>query len=217
MKKTLAMILALMLVFGLASVSYAFAPSRTVSDIVTVQVVAEAPARTEATATRATGTRRTTSIPDFGVPLSGLGFAPIADAPWVSDVLTKLQEFLSTEGAALLDFFGDDAKGDILSLLPPGVDPDTLQLDELVAMEILDYADGVGDVKVAMDFPTTYREGQVVVPVVGVYVDDETTNWNALEGEIDSQNKLSAVFPQELLKEIYQSNRPFAFSVLSAP
>lgn len=207
--KLIALALSLLLVVSFAPVSMASASSVTVDSL--TNVVNTTPV--------SEGTSRLYSLPEGELPLAGFTISIVPDTQNVLDEVEKIQKFLEENpDATIVDYFGEVVKGDVQALVPDGFDVATLEMFELVTAQATNYSPDITDTWALVQFATPYREGQVVVPVVGVYDDLGNVEWFALEAEtavVDGRVYVQITFPKDLLDKL-QSN-PFALAMLSEP
>ena len=105
-------------------------------------------------------------------------------------------------------YFGDAVKAEIAALLP-GVNVDTLQLNELTAISVKNYSITNGSLTVNCVFPTKYTAGQKVVVMIGVQ-QNGTVSWMSFAGTVLNDGSVSVTLPADVLLRIQNGNAVIA-------
>lgn len=152
-KKWMAMLMSALLIVSLAAGASATAPSKTTEDLVYA-------ARSETTGT-------------FGVSV-------VANDPLVQAVIKKIEAFLG-QGGAVVNYFPDGVKSNILGKFPSGTSADSIVANEIVSISTAGYDATYGDVVVTFGFATVYPSGAPLAAVAGVIDGQGNVEWIVLD------------------------------------
>jgi len=120
-------------------------------------------------------------------------------------------EFVQNNNA--IDFFGEEAQFAALEFLPSGTDLAGLKLDEFEQIESDNYSVSMGDVDATFEFPTQYKQGDVLLALAGVKDGDKVT-WTPLKTEVTTDGRVTITFTQECVLSL--QGRVCALALLRA-
>ena len=207
--------------FLLSASAQATAPSITTADL-TKTISTEAINPT---------TGQLSRIEDMDIPLTGdFAILIVYNSENVLNELSKIFIFMREKGLPIIDYFdydearenGDinedgEIKKKIALLLPEGFDLDTLIMNEFDTAQIFNYTGEIGDVLVTFEFPSEYREGQIIVAVIGIFDEMGNVEWIPLKVEtVKGPNGVICVqiyFTQDAI--IKAGEKSFALAILS--
>lgn len=170
-KKLMSMILVVMLLC--VSVSALAAGSKTTGNLVTTT----------------TTTAETTTIP--------VTVATTTKA--VQEQLDEVSKFVAANGK-VVDYFGETAKAEVAALLPAGTDVEKLTMNEMFAVNI-DAKAATGTVTQSFLLPSSYKDGQAVVVMMGYTDKNGVKQWKALKAQVVN-GKLVVTFPGDVLANV---------------
>ena len=115
-------------------------------------------------------------------------------------VVTQLQEIgaLVSTGTPAISFYPEEVSAQIAALLPPGIDPAGLMMNDMISVGVGLYEVADGDVTVTFTFATEYRPGQTVVAVLSYQDATGAVAWWAIKAEVADGN-IRVTLPAELM------------------
>lgn len=200
MKKWIGMVAAAAMVLTLGTASAAV-PSKTTTDIANKAEVVDA-----------TGSQVSAS---FVVEQTG------DKAPVVEEIV-RISEAVNVQGKAPVEYFPAEVQTAVAAKLPEVADIKTLEMNEFISITATGYDTLFGDVTVAFDVVSTYKPGQKVVALVGVYSGARDANgeyiveWIPMNAEVTSDGRIQIAFTADVLAKI-QNAAATSLAVLSEP
>lgn len=197
MKKLLVLVLALMMVLTTAAFAV---PSKTTGDLTVVEVIKS----------------------ETGVEVpANLVVAIPAPTKTATDELDKVVKFVA-EGKKPVEYFAKEnpvVEESIKALLPADVDVTTLEMNEFAPLNVENYDETIGNLTVGFKFATEYKDGAVIVAMVGVVtgVDADGNSiieWVALPATVEN-GVVNVSFTAETLALVRDGDA--MISILSAP
>lgn len=189
--------LALILVFCFSAVAHASAPSITTSDL-----------------TRAAAVSTTTTTTETATEPAKVVVNVVNNTPAVENQIQAIAKFVAENNLPPAEYFGEEVKQQILSLLPEGANLDDFALNELITAQIEGEADQEGNLEVSFDFATVYTADDVLVALVGVFDAQGNVEWIAQNAEVDGETSLVKVqLTKDTLAKV--GNTSFALAILS--
>lgn len=154
MKKIIAIALALVLLCGATAVladTELVTPSKTTQDLISF------------------------TVEEVENPVEGktVTMAPAADQAAAEAELEKAQNAKTVEA-----YFGEETTAAVKTILGEKAE---ISMDELLAVSMEGYEDGMGNVVIIAKFPTSYAKDEKVAVLIGV-INDNVTAWKAVEG-----------------------------------
>jgi len=128
------------------------------------------------------------------------------DEAIITDLLTY-----KTKNDKIVDYFDADVKAGIQELLPQGATMDGLIMSELVCLCCGEHDDTHGTITCEYEFPTEYKDTDVVVPLLGYQDAEGKTAWLPVKGEVKNGHVVVA-FTEEILTLI---GHDFVLAILS--
>lgn len=138
----------------------------------------------------------------------------------VTKELAKIFEFV-TAGGAPASYFPTEIQ-ELISVKLPLVDISALELNEFIAIDVVNFADTITDAVVEFKFATEYAVGQNIVFLMGVYNGDVDENgefiveWLMLDAVVTESGNIAVTFTQEDLALINDAVA-VSVAVLSEP
>lgn len=200
MKKWIGLVAAAAMVLTLGTASAAV-PSKTTTDIA---------GKTEIVST--TGAQVSAN---FAVEQTG------DKAPVVEEIV-KISEAVNAQGKAPVEYFPAEVQTAIAEKLPEVVNLKSLEMNEFISIATTGYDAAFGDVSVAFDVVSTYKPGQKVVVLVGVYSGARDANgdyiveWIPMDAEVTADGRIQVAFTADALTKM-QGAAAASLAVLSEP
>lgn len=192
-KKLVCLALALLLTLGTTSLAFATVPSKTTSDLVKPVGVVSA----------------------TGEPLPvAVSVPPPEAAQAATETLASIAAFVQ-QGGSLVKFFDQTVQDAITSLLPVGINAESLTMNEFLPIKIADYDAAYGDITVSFEFATEYVDGQPIVAMVGIK-EGETVTWYAQKAEV-VEGVVRIYFTQDVLEKMQTGDVMLAILSGEAP
>ena len=134
----------------------------------------------------------------------------------IQQEIKRLYDFVNDaqETRPPVRFFTQEQQQLVQDRLPDSVLPDTLQVNEIISVDEINYDTQIGDVDVEFAFATPYATGKTVTILLGItHADvsrewDENTDWNtdtewvALDAVAMENGHLLIDFPQDVLEKM---------------
>ena len=191
MKKKLLCAMMVIALLATATTALATVPSKTTQDLVRVG---------QATA-------------EDGTPLDSMFTIPLEPTAFASQQLTDIAAFVGA-GESIVNYFAEDVKAQISTLLPVGVDPATLTMNEFVSLDLGDYQASYGSLTSSFSFATVFDITQTVIAMVGYTDATGTVVWAALPTTVMEDGSVQLTFPAELMPFL---GHDVILSLLSVP
>ena len=140
----------------------------------------------------------------------------IVEDETVDETLAEIAE--AVKDKAPIEFFPEELQKDIGEKLGEDADPKVLELNEFVALDVLNYEpDTYTYVTAPFTFATEYKVDQKALPVLGFYDQGDEVDWVALnEAEIQEDGSVSISFEDALLARM-DASPSIAMAILSIP
>ncbi len=200
MKKWIGLVAAVAMVLTLGTASAAV-PSKTTTDIA---------GKTEIVST--TGAQVSAS---FTVEQAG------DKAPVVEEII-KISEAVNAQGKAPVEYFPAEVQAAIAEKLPEVTSLKSLEMNEFISISTTGYDATYGDVDVAIDVVSTYKAGQKVVALAGIYSGARDANgeyaveWIPLDAKVVDDGRVQVTFTADALTKM-QDAAAASLAVLSEP
>lgn len=198
MKKLMSVLVVMaMVLMGVAA--YASVPSKTTTDITTVEAV-ESTSGVELAA-------------DFAIAVT-------QDSAPVAQEIEKLYSFVKTQGSAPIAYFPAEVQEMIQLNLTEGYDIKALELNEFVSIEQFAYDAAYGDIVASFAFATEYSVDQKLFAVIGCYSGAVDANgnylveWVVADAQATEDGQVKVTFTQDVLTQI-QNAEATSMAILS--
>ena len=139
----------------------------------------------------------------------------ITQSAAVTEELEQLIEF--TKDNAPAEYFPDDIQSEITTLLPDDVALDSLELNEMSALDVSGFSGDSEYVMIPFSFDTVYSVLQRLFPVVGLYDAQGKVTWELAESaEVREDGLVNITFSSQLLFSM-QNAFDVALALLNTP
>ena len=188
MKRTISVLLAVLLMMSMFAFAETAAPSVTVSQVIvpkTDVVIAE----------------------DFTVALTVLAEESVEKK--VFDEIVAV-----AETAPVAEYFGEEVMTSVAAILPAEINVESLVMDEFFALSEENYDATYGDVDATFEFVTVYPDETVLVALVGILpaedaAEDAEITWVAQEAVV-TEGKVAVTFTQDVFESMAENQCVFA-------
>lgn len=118
------------------------------------------------------------------------------------EVFEQFDTFLK-DGGNVIEYFPTETMQEIEAQLPAGFDTSKLQINEFMPLAMTGIEDGMSDLTLKFEFPTTYEKDADIVTLVGVVPEEgEDTEWIVTPSEVDDEGKLDITFTVDTLTKV---------------
>lgn len=145
----------------------------------------------------------------------------IEDKEPVVEEITKIYDAVVVQKQAPIEYFPEENQEEV-ALLLEDLDVKTLEMNEFVTIDEVNYDEQYGDAEVIFEFTTMYEQGQRIVVLVGYYTGERDENgqyiveWVTFEAEALEDGTVKVIFTQEQLVRLKEAPAA-AMAVLSEP
>lgn len=223
MKKWMSALIAVILVLSAVTAFADAAPSKTTSDLATVEEV--------------TTSTDVQVKEDFAITVAEDTIMTVEEVEKLYEFVTTPKEDAPAENNAPIDYFEDEVKEAVLTILNENL-PETealvlddlqdWEINEIVTVEAENYEEAYGDVTVTFSFATPYEKDQKLIALLGLFDGTRTevepgvyefnAEWIPLQaevgdaevtvtadGQIETTYKVNVIFTQEAMEKMAKS------------
>lgn len=144
----------------------------------------------------------------------GFSIETTEETDYSKKIFNDFAAILNSGNKTISDCFPSYIVQQIKGKLPASTNVDALFINEFMPLNVRNFNGKYGDLTINFRFPTYYREGQTVVPVIGSKVGN-STQWVVLQGTPTKDGSVDVRFPR--LDMVLLSNVEGVLMILSEP